>query len=581
MKQTSFCVGGDDRTELSPKMISCHCIQNVELLSDESFSNKTTDGNWIIPITILNGRSSDSLSKHVFKEKEERIRINFDANRNNNESFSSNNEPVRKKRRSLSLTSNWLKLNVCAGAPYRVLYSSNLIEQLIAAIVRHELNTFDRFNLENDMYALAMGGFTSLVDYLRLLSDAFTNETDDELVWKDIESNIIRIATLFEYDPELYEFYRKFIIDFHQNLFQRIGLTATNNESVARTRLRCYVLVILGTIGNDSRVINYAREQINLYLNDSSISVLWPICAIIAHHASDNDLNNLIQLWQQRLRRDDRLRCAYGLSYVQNAKHIEQVFELFSNHSSNNSNHSHTLRLHERIECYKGFCLSKQGRHAFQRYVENNWLTFRMNYTDEYLEALVRETFGYFSTYDEARRIEEFFNSYENFNQKLKTNPKENPSTPCTRIAVHLSLDDTELSSLPRSNVLSPTSQTTPTTNQRSVVPVKVKELASIIAHTTRARAALFERDRDNVFKYFQSKTFTKSSHDVNASSQTVSVNNCSISNSRVTSPTKQQTCGNKRKRRLSSLTASTNNTTTNSSSSPPVRNLLASDAAV
>ena len=440
-----------------------------------------------------------------------------------------------------------------------------MIEQLIQGILRQELSTFDRFNLENDMYALAMGGFTSLVDYLHLLLNAFINETDDELVWKDIESNIIRIGTLLEYDPQLRDFYRTYVNYFHRSLYQRIGFTAeSNQEPVARGRLRCFLLVILGTIGYDSTIISNAREQLLVYLNDPSVTVLWPICAIVAHHASESDLNNLFQLWEQRCRRDDRLRCAYGLSYVQEPSHIERVLDLFANNQS--SNHP-SLRLHERIECYKGFCLSKQGRHTYQRYIENHWSVLRTNYNDEYLEVLIRETFGYFSTNDEAKRIEDFFLSHDTFPLKYKGHARETPSTPCTRIAVHLSLDDTELSTLNK------TSLSSPVLHHRSIIPEKVKEIASIIAHTTRTRAALLERDRESLATFFQSDSYPMCSSTTSpTASQIPSMNASHHSNPVVSFSPTANTSGNKRKRRLSSLT-------TSSASSPPVRNLLASDA--
>ncbi|CAF5146762.1 unnamed protein product, partial [Rotaria magnacalcarata] len=188
------------------------------------------------------------LTKFLITKNQEIIHINTNSSLQTEEQ-SIDNEPVTKKRRSSSLTSTWFKLNICSGGPYRVLYSSDMLEQLTQAIIKQELNTFDRFNLENDMYALAMGGFTSLVDYLRLLLNAYVNELDDELVWKDIESNIIRIGTLLEYDKQLFDFYRQFVICFHQNLYQRLGLTSNANnelESVARGRLRCFLLVILG-----------------------------------------------------------------------------------------------------------------------------------------------------------------------------------------------------------------------------------------------------------------------------------------------------------------------------------------------
>ncbi|CAF3368451.1 unnamed protein product [Rotaria socialis] len=575
LKQMSFCRGHNQDKKPHDKKISCHCIRTSDLICDtkrnldlcQSIDNNDNDENWIIPITILNSQSDCLLTKFLITKNQEIIHINTNSSLQTEEQ-SIDNEPATKKRRSSSLTSNWLKLNVCSGGPYRVLYSSDMLEQLTQAIVKQELNTFDRFNLENDMYALAMGGFTSLVDYLRLLLNAYVNELDDELVWKDIESNIIRIGTLLEYDKQLFDFYRQFVICFHQNLYQRLGLTSNANnelESVARGRLRCFLLVILGTIGHDPTIISNARERLLIYLNDPSTTVLWPICAIVAHHASDSDLNNLFKLWEQCPRRDDRLRCAYGLSYIQEPSQIERVLNLFSTNNSTNTNNTNnngnSIRLHERIECYKGFCLSKQGRYYYQRYIEDNWLSLRTSYNDEYLEALVRETFGYFSTKDEAIRIEDFFLSYETFHQKYKMNLKETPATPCTRIAVHLCLDDNELLSMNKNSLSSPIH------HHRSIVPNKVKEVASIIAHTTRTRAALLERDRDDLFAFFQSNSFPILSLSSNASSQISSVSTTQVLPSCSLTLT---TSGNKRKRPVSSLNAS--------NSSPPVRNLLASD---
>ncbi|UJR30364.1 hypothetical protein I4U23_017899 [Adineta vaga] len=556
LKQMSFCRGHEKEKQTGDLICDTKHHMNLHQSIDQ-------DSNWIIPITVINNQSDDFVTKYLLTKEQEILHINTNLSLEKDD-----DEPLIKKRRHSSLASTWFKLNICSGGPYRVFYSSDMLEELIQAMIKQELNTFDRFNLENDMYALVMGGFTSLVDYLNLLLNGYVNELDDELVWKDIESNIIRIGTLLEYDKELFEFYRKFVLFFHRYLYQRIGFMPNDNDSIARGRLRCFLLVILGTIGHDSAIISKAREQLLVYLNDSSVTVLWPICAIVAHHASEIDLNNLLKLWEQRTRRDDRLRCAYGLSYVQDPIHIDRVLDLFT--TTNNF-----IRLHERIECYKGFCLSKQGRYYYQRYIENNWLLIRTNYNDEYLEALIRETFGYFSTKDEAIRIEEFFLSNETFQQKYKSNLKETPSTPCTRIAVHLCLDDNELSTINKSSLPSPILNQQQQQQQQhySMIPHKVREVASIIAHTTRTRAALLERDRERLLTFFQSDNFPILSSNFIASSQLLSVNTINVPNVISTCSPTITTSGNKRKRRLSSL-----NTT---NSSPPVRNLLASDTSV
>jgi hypothetical protein len=253
LKQMSFCRGHEQEKNCHEKKISCHCVKTSDLICDTKRDINPcqtiidNDQNWIIPITILNNQSNSSVIKYLMTKKQEIIQINTDSS-----VAIDDNEPVIKKRRCSAVLSNWFKLNICSGGPYRVLYSSDMLDELMRAISNQELDTFDRFNVENDMYALAMGGFTSLVDYLRLLLNAYVNELDDELVWKDIESNIIRIGTLLEYNKQLFDFYRKFVCFFHRNLYQRIGFISNNNqnqnESIARGRLRCFLLVILGKI---------------------------------------------------------------------------------------------------------------------------------------------------------------------------------------------------------------------------------------------------------------------------------------------------------------------------------------------
>lgn len=250
----SFCRGHDQEEKPNDKKISCHCIKTSDLICDTkrnldpSNSIDDNDENWIIPITISNNQSTSSSTKFLMTKNQEILQIYTNLPLITEEQ-NNDDEPVTKKRRCLAFTSIWFKLNVCSGGPYRVLYSTDMLEPLTEAVRKRELNTFDRFNLENDMYALAMGGFTSLVDYLRLLLNAYVNESDDELVWKDIESNIIRIGTLLEYDKQLFDFYRQFVIYFHRNLYQRIGSLSSKKdetEPVARGRLRCFLLVILG-----------------------------------------------------------------------------------------------------------------------------------------------------------------------------------------------------------------------------------------------------------------------------------------------------------------------------------------------
>ncbi|CAF0915087.1 unnamed protein product [Didymodactylos carnosus] len=405
-----------------------------------------------------------------------------------------------KQRLVIHLKTAHFKVNATCSGTYRVLYQDNVLNNnLREAIKTNKINEYDRFNVENDLHSLVMGGFSSLVDYLRLLF-CYIHENDEETVWKDIESNIIRIATMLEYDQSLIEYYRKYIVDVHKTLYYKLGWTAVSGESTSRARLRSFVLIILGNIGYDEEVISEARRRFQSYVNDSNEPIWWPICAIIAHHASQSDFISLIKMYIQRDKQDDRLRCLFGLSYVQNPHFIQRTLDLIS---------FAQIRLHERIEAYKGFCLSKVGRDYYCRYIEENWQSFRSNYNDEYLEAIIRETFGYFSTTSEANRIEDFFQQYEQFHEKYNISTIATTTTTTTNnhnrninmLTLSPSSTTTDLSDYPDDL----TSYTT-TTPPQLMVPPKLKEVASIIAHTARSRASVLKRDHYHLLKFFQNE---------------------------------------------------------------------------
>ncbi|CAF0791698.1 unnamed protein product [Didymodactylos carnosus] len=402
---------------------------------------------------------------------------------------------IDKQRVVVHLKTTHFKVNATCSGTYRVLYSDDILKNYLQkAIKTNQINEYDRFDIENDLHSLVMGGFSSLVNYLRLLF-CYIHETDEETVWKDIESNIIRIATMLEYDQSLVEYYRRYIIDIHKTLYYKLGWTADIGESTSRSRLRSFILIILGTVGYDEDIISEVRRRFLSYMNDPNEPICWPICAIIAHHASENDFINLIKVYVQRDKHDDRLRCLFGLSYVQNPKFIKRTLDLIS---------FAQIRLHERIEAYKGFCLSKVGRDYYRRYIEENWQFFRSNYNDEYLEAIIRETFGYFSTTSEADRIEDFFQKYEQFHEKYNiTTTKTSGTTNNHNVNMLI------LSPLSSITDLSDCSDdlsgcTTTTTSPHPIIPLKLKEVASIIAHTTRTRASVLKRNRHHLLKFFQ-----------------------------------------------------------------------------
>uniref|UniRef100_A0A1I8IMR1 Aminopeptidase n=1 Tax=Macrostomum lignano TaxID=282301 RepID=A0A1I8IMR1_9PLAT len=143
----------------------------------------------------------------------------------------------------------WVKLNPGCIGVYRVDYSASMLQDLIAALKHGQLSQRDRFNLENDLFALAAAGRVPIVQVLQL-ADAYKAE-QFYTVWSDLLSNLGSVQVLADH-LGLLDKWRAFLRQLCEPAYQRLGWDARPADGHDATLLRSVLIGCLGRAGHES-----------------------------------------------------------------------------------------------------------------------------------------------------------------------------------------------------------------------------------------------------------------------------------------------------------------------------------------
>lgn len=132
----------------------------------------------------------------------------------------------------------WVKVNVKSVGFYHVLYESCHLQELIPAVESKTLSSLDRWNLQNDLFALVQAGRASTTDVLKLMK-AFVNE-DDFTVWAAVDNAFHRLDILLSntIDQKLLHAFGRELL---QKIYANVGWNAAPKESHTRALLRSLV----------------------------------------------------------------------------------------------------------------------------------------------------------------------------------------------------------------------------------------------------------------------------------------------------------------------------------------------------
>ncbi|CAG7734170.1 unnamed protein product [Allacma fusca] len=120
---------------------------------------------------------------------------------------------------------SWVVLNSGRSGYFRVGYAKNVMEKITSAIKLKEMRPMDRLIILQDMFAMAISGYSSVVDLLQLLQ-AYIQE-DDYHVWRAIDDIIQELDCYISYSTkESYERFQQYILAIYKNIERIYGKDA-------------------------------------------------------------------------------------------------------------------------------------------------------------------------------------------------------------------------------------------------------------------------------------------------------------------------------------------------------------------
>ena len=89
------------------------------------------------------------------------------------------------------------------------------------------MNWFYLVGVENDSFALAVAGYTSTVDFLKLLC-GYKDETE-YIVWNDLFDNLSQLALVLQ-NTDVFKEFKQFVIGLCKPALQRLGTSPKDGE---------------------------------------------------------------------------------------------------------------------------------------------------------------------------------------------------------------------------------------------------------------------------------------------------------------------------------------------------------------
>lgn len=161
---------------------------------------------------------------------------------------------------------DYVVLNAGGSGFYRVDYSDGLRNKLLAD-VQNTLQIIERFNLVNDSWASVRArseNSMTATEYLDLVK-SFSTETDAN-VWAVISGALRTVYGLTSGDHR--QAFKQAIRDTVRPVFDKLGWTPKEGESVHTLQLRGTLIGLLGTVGSDKDIRNEAAKQFDSWKAD-------------------------------------------------------------------------------------------------------------------------------------------------------------------------------------------------------------------------------------------------------------------------------------------------------------------------
>lgn len=255
---------------------------------------------------------------------------------------------------------------------YRVDYSHELQNNIIAELKLGELDHIDRMGLLSDGFEVTKAGYQPIDEYLDLLAN-FSDESS-LAVWEIIAGSIGTIRNRLsknDLDENLRNAMKPFVLMLIDKQLQRLGWEEVKDEPHLDSLLRPLIIGIASSIDNPSTI----SKALELYkLNQSEKRHINPdlrgiVYSVVARYGGHKEYDQLLQLYKRTHSGDEKLSLTAGMTSFRQPEIIKEVLGLIK---------SDTIRLQD-----TGYWIAYSFMNRFSRNLTWEWIVLNWAWLKE------------------------------------------------------------------------------------------------------------------------------------------------------------------------------------------------------
>lgn len=265
---------------------------------------------------------------------------------------------------------HWIKFNAGATGVFRVDYPKNMIEQLRIPIEKKDLPAKDRFNIQNDAFALSESGELATTTALEL-ARSYRYENDYATL-ADLSENLGKIFVLIE-GTELEDGFKKFGREIFSALTARLGWKRIAGESHFDSLSRAIALSQSGKYG-DENIIKEARRLFSAHAKSKvriHPDIRQAVYSIVAKYGGSREYSQFLNLYGDTKLHEEKNRLGRALGFFGVEGLIEKTLKFII---------SENVRIQDKPGMLAAVWSTPLGREMVWSFLKRNWGFFSKTY---------------------------------------------------------------------------------------------------------------------------------------------------------------------------------------------------------
>lgn len=309
---------------------------------------------------------------------------------------------LKEKRKTVEVAkpAGYIKLNAGQTGFYRVKYDEHTLSELKTQVFTKSLSNYDRWGIQNDVYALARACELRFDAYLEL-TKAYAEE-DDYLVIQDIANNLY--WAYFISTGKLREDVKHHACEFYRRALARLGWDPRPGEKATDHLLRTSVLIYLGRI-DDEDTLTEGHRRFQNFLRGESLhpDLRAAVYRLVAWAGDLKTHETLTSLYKKAENPEEKRRLLASLAGFKDTKLLDKTLEFSL---------SPDVRFGDTPLPVVLTAMNPSGRELAWPWVKKNWKELVRRYgrghNIKLLEDFV-ETIGVLTDASREKEIKEFF----------------------------------------------------------------------------------------------------------------------------------------------------------------------------